>query len=164
MNSLKIKIILSIINTFLCGTRFFEIKNFMLRLCNVKIGDNTKIVGPIDFGTSIEIIIGDNCWIGKNFYCDGNGKVIISNNVDVAPHVVINTGGHVVGDSDRRAGPGIDNKIIVKSGTWIGTRATIINNTTIGSGVVVAAGTLVNKEINDNVLVAGVPAKVKKYL
>lgn len=153
-----------IINTFFCGTRFFKIKVFLLRLCNIKVGQNTKIVGPILFGNSIDITIGDNCWIGRNLNIDGNGSVIIDDNVDIAPHVVINTGGHKIGDSIRRAGEGLINHIYIKRGTWIGTKVTIINNITIGSGVVIAAGSLVKDSINDNIMVAGVPAIKKKQL
>lgn len=161
---LKRIIVRFIINHMLCCTRFFKIKKILLKFCGIEIGRNTKVVGPIYFGNSISIKIGDNCWIGKNISFDGDGKVYIGNNVDIAPNVVFNTGGHLIGSSKHRAGKGIITEISVGDGCWIGTGALIVNNTTINSGVVVAAGSVVIKNIPNNVLIAGVPAKIKKEL
>ena len=155
---------LFIINNFLKGTRFFKVKNRLLKICGVKVGADTKIVGPIEFGTQIKITIGDKCWIGKNLSIDGNGYCNIGNNVDIGPHVVINTGGHEIGFKERRAGKGIINSIIIQDGTWIGTKTTIINDINIGKGVVIAAGSLVNRDVKANVMAAGVPITVKKEL
>lgn len=164
MIKIRIKVALFFINTLFKGTRFFKIKRFLIKLCGIRIGENSKVVGPIEFGTQIKLSIGDNCWIGKNICFDGNGSVTIGDNVDIAPHVVINTGGHLIGDEFRRAGEGINTSIVIGSGTWIGTNVTIINDVNIGTGVVIAAGSLINKNVEKNVMVAGVPGKIKKEL
>lgn len=156
--------LLFIVNNILKGTRYFNIKRKILILCGLDIGEGTKIVGPIYFGNAIKIKIGENCWLGKNLSLDGNGQVNIGNNVDVAPHVVLNTGGHLVGHASRRAGKDIVNKITIHDGCWLGTRVTIINNTIVNKGVVIGAGSLVINDINKNVLIAGVPAIIKKNL
>lgn len=153
-----------IINHFLCFTRFFAIKRLLLRCCGIVVGKNTKVVGPINFGNTIDIKIGNNCWIGKNFSCDGDGKILIEDNVNIAPNCVINTGGHMIGKKDCRAGTGIVNKIVVGKGTWICTNVIIVNDTKIGSGNVIAAGAVVIKNSNNNYLLAGVPAIEKKKL
>ena len=114
------------------------------------------------FGNVIDIKIGHNCWIGKNISIDGNGSILIGDNVDVAPHVVISTGGHKIESEIRRAGQGIVNTISIEDGCWIGTNTTIINNTTIGSGCVIAAGSTVIRDSAPNQLLAGVPAVRKK--
>jgi len=153
-----------IINHFLSCTRFFSLKRLLLRISGVKVGKNTKIVGPIYFGNKIDICIGDYCWIGKNFSCDGNGKIVVGNNVNIAPNCVLNTGGHIIGDPSCRAGMGINNTIIIGDGTWICTHVVIVNNTEVGSGNVIAAGAVVTKKSKNDVLLAGVPAKEKKKL
>lgn len=157
-------IVLFLINNFLSFTKFFGIKNYLLNFAEVKVGKNTKVVGPIYLGNCIDVTIGDECWIGKNIQLDGNGKIVIGNKVDIAPNVIINTGGHEIGNLDRRAGKGILNEIIIENGTWIGTRATIINNIKIKEGAVIAAGSIVNKDVEKNNLVAGNPIKVKRIL
>lgn len=156
--------VLFIINNFLSFTRFFELKRKLLISAGIEIGSNTKIVGPIYFGTDIKIKIGNNCWIGKNLNIDGNGEVEIGNSVDIAPHVIINTGGHKIGYKNRRAGAGVIFNSKIGDGSWIGTNVTIVNGANIGKSVVVAAGSVIIEDIRNNTLVAGVPAVVKKEL
>lgn len=163
MNALRRKIILFFINHLFSGSYFFKTKRFLLRRLGAKIGKNTKIVGPVD-SLSAKVIIGSECWIGKNISFEGNGTVSIGNNIDIGPNVVFATGGHHIGDSSRRAGKGMCNSILVEDGTWIGTRVMIINNTTIGKSCVIAAGAVVISSLPDNILAAGVPAKIKKEL
>ena len=126
------------------------------------IGEGTKIVGPLICTTSLKI--GKNCWIGKNFLCNGNGSVIIENNCDIGPEVTFQTGGHEIGSSARRAGEGKIFTQTVKNGTWIGGRSTVLGNTTIGTGCVIAGCACVVRDVPDNTLVGGVPAKVIKSL
>lgn len=153
-----------LINHFLCCTRFFYVKRILLNFAGIKTGKNSKIVGPIFFGNNIEISIGNNCWIGKNISFDGDGKILIKNNIDIAPNVTINTGGHKIGSNFRRAGVGIKNTIIIEDGCWIGTNVLIINNVLIEKGVVVAAGSVVIRDVEKDTLIAGVPARVKRRL
>ena len=154
------RFILKIINIFLSGTHFFRIKRFLLNLAGYKIGKNTKVVGPLNI--TGDLIVGENCWIGKELYILGNGLVTIGNNCDLAPCITFSTGGHEIGNSKRRAGEGKIFNITVKDGCWIGTRVTIINSVTISESCVVAAGALVNKDTKKSVVVGGVPAKVIK--
>ncbi|MFE4525521.1 acyltransferase [Cytobacillus firmus] len=157
-------LIIFIINNFMSFTRFFEIKRRLLISAGYKIGKGTRIVGPIYLGSQVNLKIGENCWIGKNLNIDGNGDVCIGDNVDIAPHVTINTGGHQIGDRSRRAGKGLRFKTKIGKGSWIGTNVTIVNGSEIEESVVIAAGSVVISNIKKDTLVAGVPAKVKKEL
>ncbi len=163
---MKIKRIICrhIINKYLCCTRFFSLKRKLLKWAGLQIGQNVRVVGPLYFSNVSQISIGNNAWIGENFNVDGNGDVYIGDNVDIAPHVVINTGGHIVGSSNHRAGECIRNIVKIGNGTWICTRVTIVNQVTIGNGCVVAAGSVVISDVEDNLMVAGVPAITKKSL
>ena len=147
-----------LINHILCGTNFFETKRKILNKMGYQVGQGTRVVGPIVCTTSLKI--GNDCWIGKNFFCNGNGDVIIGNNCDIAPEVIFQTGGHQIGTADRRAGDGCIFKQTVGDGTWIGGRSTILGNTNIGRGCVIAGCSCVVKDVPDDVLVGGVPAKV----
>lgn len=102
------------VNHVLTGTRFFPAKRNLLRSIGYEIGENTKIVGPIhNTGT---LRIGANCWIGCNLTVHGNGIVTIGDNCDIAPDVTFLTGGHQMGDHNRRAGKGESYHITVGSG------------------------------------------------
>lgn len=149
---------LKLVNVFLCGTHFFPIKRALLRLSGIRVGRNTKVVGPIFSSAGLEI--GEDCWIGRNLDVNGNGKVMIGNRCDLAPDVMFLTGSHQIGDMTRRAGEGESYVIHVKDGCWIGARATILGNTAIGPGSVVGACSMVNRDISENVLAAGIPAKM----
>ena len=74
------------------------------------------------------------------------------------------TGSHAVGSSSRRAGKGEARKIIVGNGTWIGGYSIILGGVNIGDGCVIAAGSVVTRNVHDNTLAAGVPAIKKKVL
>ena len=151
-----------LINHVYCGTRHFEKKRKILNKMGFSIGEGTKVVGPIECTASLTI--GKNCWIGKNFYCNGKGSVEIGDNCDIAPEVTFQTGGHEIGPSEHRAGKGLKFTQIVGDGTWIGGRSTILGNTRIGSGVVVAGCACVVRDVPSNVLAGGVPAKIIRVL
>lgn len=139
-----------------------ERKRKLLVKAGYSVGEGTKIVGPIFISSGL--VIGKNCWIGRNFEAQGNGLVSIGDNCDIAPGVTLNTGGHLIGDSSRRAGEGIICTIEVGSGTWICANVTVVKNTKIGSGCVIAAGAVVTKDVPDNALSGGVPSKTIRSL
>ena len=138
------------VNGIFAGIGAFKTKRALLRASGYDIGDGTKVVGPIH--SSAELHIGKNCWIGKNFVCNGNGRVDIADNCDIGPEVTFQTGGHEIGDAERRAGKGRKFRQSVGKGTWIGGRVTILGETSIGNACVV-------KSVGDNMLVGGVPAR-----
>ncbi len=145
------------VNKLLVGPKHFEKKRKLLISIGYNIGENTKIVAPIEcYGN---LTIGKNCWIGKNLKINGNGTVIIGDNCDIAPEVTFQTGSHLIGSAEHRAGEGISFTQTIGNGTWIGVRTTIINETHIGNGCIVAACACVTKDVPDNTLVGGVPAK-----
>ncbi|MBE6727802.1 MAG: transferase [Ruminococcaceae bacterium] len=140
----------------------YKKKRKLLNAIGYDIGEGTRIVTP--FYCSAELHIGKNCYVNKNFNVYGNGKVVIGDNCDIAPEVTFFTGGHYIGDPIRRAGKGRDYSIYVGNGTWIGGRSSIFGDISIGNSCVVALGSVVNKDVKDNCLVGGVPAKIIKEL
>ena len=151
---------LYLINQVYAGTKNFEKKRKLLNKLGHSIGEGTKVVGPVDLtGT---LIVGENCWIGKNCSIHGNGTVTIGNNCDIAPDVSFVTGSHFIGDVNRRAGKGINKNVTIGNGCWLGERSTVFSD--IGNASVVGACAFVNKPVEDNVLVGGVPAKKIKDL
>lgn len=151
-----------IINSFLCGTHFFKLKRKLLNLAAVPTGRGTNVVGPIYLGNVADVSFGDNVWVGMDFRVYGNGAVHIGNNIDIAPEVAFLTGSHELElnpEKKRRAGKGINYRITVEDGCWIGARVTIVGNTTLGSKCVVGACSLVNHSLEPDTVYAGTPAK-----
>lgn len=155
-------LVMFLVNHMFVGTWFFETKRKLLNSLGYHIGEETKVVGPL-FCTA-QLTVGERCWIGKNLHIHGNGIVTIGDNCDVAPEVVFITGGHEIGAHDRRAGKGISYSIHIGNGTWVGARSTILRDITIGAGCVIASCSCVVKNVEDDLLVAGTPARTIRRL
>ena len=151
-----------LVNHVYVGTHAFKRKRNLLRSIGWQIGDGTRIVGPITNTGTVQI--GKDCWIGRDFTVNGNGAVIIGDRCDIAPQVTFLTGGHEIGTEERRAGKGEKYTVTVGNGCWIGARSTLGRNVTVGDSTVIAACACVMKDIPDNVLAGGVPAKVIRKL
>ena len=163
-HSLKRRSAVFLVNRVFIGTRpaFLEIKRKLLNSVGYSIGRGTQIVGPIE--CTGKLIVGENCWLGKNLKVNGNGTVIIGICCDIAPEVTFQTGGHEIGSAARRAGEGLIFTQKVGNGVWIGGRATILGNTSIGDGCVIAGCACVVHDVPANSLVGGVPAKLIRKL
>lgn len=148
-------------------TRFFTLKKLIAKFCKVEVGNNTCLAGGTRFYGRAPVVIGSACWIGLNVrvYLGVSNGVSIGNNCDIAPDVVFHTGTHDIGPTDRRAGRPTSAPIEVGDGTWIGTRAVVLAGARIGSGCVVAAGSVViSGEYPNDTLLVGVPAKPRRRL
>ena len=152
------------VNHFLKGTHFFGAKRALLRLGGIDVGADAKVVGPLHIGSVARLAIGRGSWVGKNLKVDGNGSVVIGVRADVAPQVTFSTGGHEIGPHERRAGAGKRFEQQVGDGCWVGTHVVFVGDLYVGEGTVVAAGSVVTGDCPADVLVAGVPAVVKRAL
>jgi acetyltransferase-like isoleucine patch superfamily enzyme len=128
---------------------------------NVTICVNS-IINPA--GGFIEInngtTIGDFC----NLY--GQGGLTIGKDVMVASCVQIVPNQHEYRDISKaiKFQPEISQGIIIDDGCWIGTNVAILDGTTIGKNSIIAAGSIVNNNVSDYSVAAGVPARnIKQY-
>lgn len=94
--------------------------------------------------------------INQGCFIDCRGKIEIGDNVSISHYVKLCTGGHEV---NSRIFEGIHMPIKIGSYVWIGIGATILQGVTLGDGCVVAAGSVVTKDVAPYDIVAGIPAK-----
>lgn len=90
------------------------------------------------------------------------GGITIDDGVMIAPKVVISSEGHPMEPAQRNCQTG--GKVHIKRNAWIGANVTILPGVTVGENSVVAAGAVVSKDVPDNVVVGGIPAKIIKQL
>ena len=111
-----------------------------------------------------DVTIGDYTRIG--IHCTVIGPVCIGNNVNLAQGITVTALNHNFKDATRRIDEqGISTKPVeIGDDVWIGANAVILPGVTIGRHVVVAAGAVVTKDVPDNCVVGGVPAKVIKEI
>lgn len=112
----------------------------------------------VDYGVHLEV--------GENFYANHGctildcNKVKIGTNCMLAPHVCISAATHPIDPTLRAAGAEYTAPITIGDNVWIGANATICPGVMIGNNVVVGAGAVVTMDVVDNVVVAGVPARI----
>jgi maltose O-acetyltransferase len=124
--------------------------------------------GPLRFvwygDVARNIRIGRNCFISRDISLDPSASVSIGNNVVIGQEVSIITAGHHIAGPYQRAGALRAEPVSIGNGTWIAARVTVLPGVNIGNGVIVAAGAVVARDVPDNVLVGGVPARVLRPL
>lgn len=147
-------------------SRLFLFRRICLKFGQIDIGENASVCGRGWIYGRGPLRIGCNTWLspGVIFYTHLDAPIVIGSNCDIGPAVEFITGGHIVGASSRRAGVGTAEPIVINDGCWIGAGSRILGGVSIGPGAVVAAGSVVICDVPANVLVAGVPAVVKKSL
>lgn len=111
-----------------------------------------------------DVVIGEHTRIG--IHCTVIGPVTIGSHVNLAQGITVTALNHNYEDKSLPIDmQGVStNPIVIGDDVWIGANATILPGVTIGHHVVVAAGAVVTKDVPDNTLVGGVPAKPIKTL
>ncbi len=90
------------------------------------------------------------------------GGITLEDEVLIGPRVNLITENHPLDPGDRRAL--VTKPIVIKRNAWIGAGATILPGVTIGENAVVAAGAVVSKDVPDDVIVTGIPARILKTI
>jgi acetyltransferase-like isoleucine patch superfamily enzyme len=108
------------------------------------------------------IRVGDRSAIGAASFLGGQGGITIGSDVIMGPGVRIFSENHNSAAADRPIRTqGVDRRgVRIGDDCWIGGGVTILDGVTIGRGCVVAAGAVVSRDLPDDVLAAGVPARV----
>lgn len=132
---------------------------------NVKIGDYSQIIGTGSIkNMGIGLKIGKNSSFSEYSLFGSAGGITIGDNVIAGQNVRFHAENHNYSDLDKLiVEQGVSRKgISVGDNCWIGAGAVFLDGSSIGSGCVVAANSVITKNFPDNVIVAGVPAKIIK--
>lgn len=132
----------------------------------IRFGDNVKIWSSIEtskifIGRKGKLSIDDNSVV-NGAHLSVSKEIRIGKNVNIGPYSVLI-------DDDFHKIPGLPNQvqkapIIIEDDVWIATRCTVMKGVTIGKGAVVAAGSVVTKDVEPYTIVGGIPAQVIKNI
>lgn len=124
-----------------------------------KVDESFSLIPPFYTTGDENIRVGRNVFINQNCTMYDLGSIDIADDVMIGPNVGIITSGHPIEPSQRRASV-IGKPIVIERNVWIAAGATIVGGVTVGENSVVAAGSVVTKDVPPNTLVGGNPARV----
>lgn len=129
-----------------------------------KIGDKITIEPNFfcDYGFNIEC--GENFYINHNCVILDCAKVKFGSNVFIGPNCGFYTAIHPIKSEERNTFIESAKPITIKDNVWIGGNAVILPGVTVGRNTVIGAGSVVAKDIPDNVVAVGNPCKVIKNI
>jgi maltose O-acetyltransferase len=132
----------------------------LLRSILGKAGVDVHIEPPFhcDYGRNIEV--GDHFFANYNCIILDTAKIRIGNNVMFGPNVSLLAAGHPVHPEARNSGYEYGIGITIGDNVWLGGSVTVNPGVRIGNNVVIGSGSVVVKDIPDNVIAAGNPCKV----
>lgn len=158
-----------IIGKILLKLPLVRYKQFVYRMLGVKCvqeGCNFFIGNPRVIGDYSNIYMHENSEIERCCFILAKDRIEIGENSTLAYGVSIITGADPNGPKNKlsKLYPPLHAPVVIGNDCWIGANAIILPGVTIGDCVMVAAGSVVNKDVPSNVLVAGSPAVIKKAL
>ena len=155
------------------NTKFdeFSLRNSILKEMLKECGDDVIIQMPFKVLYGINTKIGNHVFINYNVNLLDGGEIIIGDRVLIGPDVKIYAGSHSLKSSERmKIEDGkmklisIPKNVIIENDVWICGNSTIVPGVKIGHDSVIAAGSVVTKDVEPYTLVGGNPAKVIKKL
>jgi len=135
-----------------------EVREYLHMIIGNEVPDTVRVFTPFYINYGKTTSFGKDCFV--NFGCTflALGGITIENGVFIGPHCVLATEYHPedpVRRHELRTKP-----IVLKKNVWLGADVKVLAGVTIGENAIVAAGSVVTKDVPDNMVVAGSPARV----
>lgn len=125
-----------------------------------EVGEGSRIVAPMTIVHGDKVRIGRNAIVMPNSLMMASGTITIEDNVRMAAYVKLISNNH--DPYDRMILTCMP--VVLKRNCWIGAGAVILPGVTVGENSIVGVGSVVTKDVPDNTVVAGNPAKFVKQL
>jgi acetyltransferase-like isoleucine patch superfamily enzyme len=136
-----------------------QIRAVFSDLVGYQVDESFSLIPPFYTTGGENIRVGRNVFINQNCTMYDVGGIDIADDVMIGPNVSVITSGHPIEPSQRRAGVTAA-PVVIERNVWIAAGVTIIGGVTVGENSVVAAGSVVTRDVPSNTLVGGNPARV----
>jgi acetyltransferase-like isoleucine patch superfamily enzyme len=140
-----------------------QVRSLFEDLTGEQVGEQFRLIPPFYADCGRRIRVGSRVFINQNCTFYSLAWISIGDDVLIGPNVSLITSEHPQAISKRRCEL-LGRPIVIESNVWIAAGATIIGGVTIGTNSVVAAGSVVTRDVPANVFVAGNPARVVRSL
>lgn len=133
-------------------------------LLGAEIPEGLTVLAPVYFDYGEYTHFGKGTFVNHGCYFMDGGTIHIGENVFIGPYCGFYTASHPINYADRNKG--FERALPIKIGDhcWFGANVSVMQGVTIGAGCVIAAGSVVTKDVPENCLIAGVPATIKKKI
>jgi acetyltransferase-like isoleucine patch superfamily enzyme len=136
-----------------------RVRALFSELIGKRVDDSFLLIPPFFTSGGPEITVGRNVFVNQNCTFYDLGGLAIADEVMIGPNVSLITSGHPLAPSERRAYV-TAKPIVIERNVWIAAGATVIGGVTVGENAVVAAGSVVTRDVAPNSLVGGNPARL----
>lgn len=136
-----------------------EVRALFSELIGKPVDDSFLMIPPFYATGGPDTRVGRNVFVNQNCTFYDLGGLDIADDVMIGPNVSLITSGHPIAPSERRAFV-TARPIVIGRNVWIAAGVTIIGGVTVGENAVIAAGSVVTRDVPPNTLVGGNPAKV----
>jgi maltose O-acetyltransferase len=145
---------------------FFKANNLIFRLMGMEVHPTARIWSSLKVNGVVKIRVGKSTFIGDSCtFTGGESTIKIGDYCDISSSVSIVTGSHEIDKSGLRiAGNGFSKDVHIGNRVWVGYGVIILGNLSIGDNVIVAAGSVVTKNLASNAIYGGNPAKFIKAI
>jgi len=135
-----------------------EVRQYMSRITGRPVPDTLRIFTPLHINYGLTTTFGRDSFV--NFECTflALGGITIEDGVFIGPHCVLATEYHPEDPALRHTL--LTRPIVVRRGAWLGADVKVLAGVTIGENAIVAAGSVVTKDVPAGMVVAGSPARV----
>lgn len=143
--------------------RFPGWNRYALWIIGARIGSRAVIYSSIRVARRLKLVVGTESFIGSRsvFVGGAESSVSIGSHCDISDNVHFVTGTHEIDSvGPRTAGKGYSKDIVVGNGVWIGYNVLVLPGVTVGDKAIIAAGTVVHKDVAARTVVAGNPMKL----
>lgn len=139
-----------------------EIRELFSQLSGKPVNPTLRIFPPFytDFGKNIQV--GKNVFINGGCHFQDQGGITLGDDCLIGHNVVFATLNHFIEPSERASLQPAP--ILLGKKVWVGSSSTILQGVTIGDNAIIAAGSVVTKDVPANAIVGGVPARLIRYI